>query len=37
MQQTLVTDEYFGFINLITLFIITYEISFYRTHINEVS
>ena len=33
MQLTLVTREYFRFINLITLFIITYKIFFDRTHV----
>jgi|GEM_PF-5775009 len=34
MRLTLVTCEYFLFINLIRLFIITYKIFLYRTHVN---
>ena len=33
MQLTLITREYFRFINLIRLFIITYKIFFYQTHV----
>ena len=34
MQLTLVTGDYFRFINLISLFIITYKILLSRTHVN---
>ena len=33
MQLTLVTGKYFRFINLISLFTITYKILFDRTHV----
>lgn len=33
MQLTLVAREYFRFINLISLFIITYKIFLTRTHV----